>query len=60
MQQLDIQALCPMVVDTRKSQSRSFIDRVVQHLHLESVARVVHRSNSIDQAFDHVQFVKHR
>ena len=24
------------------------------------VVRVVHRSNSIDQAFDHVQFVKHR
>jgi hypothetical protein len=60
MDQLDIKALCSQRGNARLRQPGRFISRVIQHLDLQAVTRVVKASHRVDEPGHHVHLVEKR
>src|SRR5437868_2279519 len=57
---VNVDALCGVFRDHYFGDSRGLVSRVVEHLNLELVARVVDCSYRFEQTIDDVQFIEKR
>ena len=60
MDELDIETAPAQFVRAGRSQFPSIIGRIIQHLNLEKLSRVVQFADGAKQTLDHVNFVKDR
>src|ERR1700730_13060858 len=60
MNELDVEAAPAQFVRARGGDLARIVGRIIQHLNLEKLSRIIQFANRPQQALDHVNFVKDR